>query len=273
MLCLLSLLLSFCSASALWAEQEWSVSFFSGYNAASLRSLNDKKLQDTTFIPPTLGSSPAIRGGPSVGVEVEWTVRPRLSLVAYTSYWEGNSRAIESGEANFQDFGLTPFQVDRTIRLSFNEYALRTRYNLFESEDRNRFYLEIGLFDQVRATFREDFSYEFDALNGKSLRNIRSRAVGKGGYIFEWGLGGDYFFNPWLSLHLNANYRTGKAISVIYKSYEHTFRGQDGIEAASGQSAFPDSGDTVTYIDGNFRKNLELELDGWQMNIGMRILF
>ncbi len=273
MLACLLLVLNFAWAAPAWARDDWSVSFFTGFSATALRNLNDKKLQDTSFIPPTVKGSPAIRNRPLIGFEIEWPVRPRLSLVAFTSYWEGSSRALESGEANFQDQGLRPFEVDRIIRLSFNEYGLRTRYNLIESAEQNRFYLEIGLFDQVRVTFREDFNYAFEGINGTSLRNIRSRAVGKGGYLFEWGFGGDYFLSNWLSIHLNANYRTGKAISVVYKSYEHTFRGVDGIEEASGQSPFPDGGDTVTYIDGDFRKNLVLDLDGWQTSIGIRLYF
>jgi hypothetical protein len=117
-------------AEPVWGETEWNVHFFTGYNSASLKTLNDEKLNETSVIPPVLGGSPSIQGGPLVGVEVEWRVRPRFSLVAFVSSWEGESRALESGEAPFQDNGIIPFSADRITRLTFNEYALRGRYHI-----------------------------------------------------------------------------------------------------------------------------------------------
>jgi hypothetical protein len=260
-------------AEPVWGETEWNVHFFTGYNSASLKTLNDEKLNETSVIPPVLGGSPSIQGGPLVGVEVEWRVRPRFSLVAFVSSWEGESRALESGEAPFQDNGIIPFSADRITRLTFNEYALRGRYHLLDSPKRHRLYLEIGFFDQVQVTYREDYSYLFQATAGDTLRNISSRAVGKGGYLFEWGLGGDIYLNKWAAFSLNANYRQGKAVPIYYKSFRHTFTEQDAIAGADGRgSPFPVTGEKVL-LDGNRDRPLMLELDGWQASAGIRIFF
>lgn len=252
------------------AESNWDVNLLTGYNSATLKALNEKKLTETSIIPPVFGGSPGVHGGPLVGVEVEWRVRPRFSLVAVTSFWEGESRVLESGENRFQDKGIVPFQSDRITRLSFNEYALRGRYHILDSPKRHRLYLEIGFFDQVKVTYREDDSYIFHT-DQDTLRNISSRAVSKGGYLLEWGLGGDLYLNKWVALGLNANYRLGKAVPLLYKSYRHTFTEEDAIaSAAGGGSPFPKSGDPVITRDG---KELTLELYGWQVSAGIRIFF
>src|SRR3569832_2074991 len=110
-------------AGPAWAEGNWDFQLFTGYSSAALTTLNEKKLNETSFFPPKVGGSPAIEGRPMIGFEVEWKVRPRFSLVLLTSFWEGESSAVEQGEHTFQDFGIVPFRAQRTTRVSFNEYA------------------------------------------------------------------------------------------------------------------------------------------------------
>ena len=254
-----------------WGETSWDVRVLSGYNSAALNTLNSKKLTETSIIPPAIGGSPEIHGGALIGAEVEWKIRPRFSLVALTTFWEGESTAVESGEVFFQDFGIVPFQDRRITRLSFNEYALRGRYYLLEQPKRYRFYLETGLFDQVIVTFREDYRYSIQAGNQEYLRNILSQAVSKGGYLLVGGMGGDIYLTRWLAFNLSGEYRVGKAIPLYYTSYRHTFLEREAI--SGGNSPFPKEGDPVTYLDGNTRLPLVIELKGWQVTAGFRIFF
>ncbi|GEM_PF-4578375 len=252
------------------AASDWSMELFSGYNAALLKSLNNEKLNETTPIPPRVGGSPAITGGPVFGVEVEWRVRPRFSLAALASFWEGESTAIESGEVSFQDFGVTPFKAKRTTRVSFNEYALKGRYHILEEPKRYRIYVELGFYDQVNVTYTEDFNYTFESNGQQFLRNILAHAKSRGGYLITGGIGGDYYLSRWLAVNLSANYRLGKAKPLYYKSYRHTFLEQDAIAGAVGASSFfPKEGDMVR-ANG---QPLQMELTGWEAVLGIRILF
>ncbi|MBI3803170.1 MAG: hypothetical protein HY282_05345 [Nitrospirae bacterium] len=256
------------------SASDWNIELFSGYDAALLKTLNNQKLNETSPFPPRVGGSPSISGGPMFGVEVEWRVRPRFSLVALTAFFEGESTAIESGEILFQDFGITPFTAKRITRVSFNEYALKGRYHLVEEKNRYRFYLELGFFDQVNVTYSEDFSYIFQANGQQFLRNVLSRATSRGGYLVTGGAGGDYYLTRWLALNFSANYRLGRAMPLFYKSYRHTFLEQDAISGAVGaNSPFPKNGDQVSFVEGNTRRPLVMELTGWQAAIGLRIFF
>ncbi len=259
-----------------WGESDWNVEVFSGYNDALLKSLNDHLLTETAPLPPRVGGSPPIEGGPLIGAEVEWRVRRSFSLVAMTTFWEGESTAIESGEILFQDFGIVPFTAHRTTRVSFNEYALRGRYHLVDEPKRYRLYLEFGFFNQVKVTYTEDFNYIFEANGQQFLRNVLSHATSRGGYLITWGIGGDYYLTRWAAINLTANYRLGNATPLFYKSYRHTFLEQNAIgEAIGGGSPFPSAGDQVTFLDTkrNLRRPLEMELSGWQAAVGIRIFF
>lgn len=260
-------------AQPVWGETDWNVQFFTGYNSASLKTLNHIKLNETALFPPAQGGSPSLHGGPLIGIELEWRIRPRFSLVAFVSSWEGESTALESGEAFFEDNGIIPFNSNRTTRVTFNEFALRGRYHLLDSPKKHRLYLEIGLFDQVQVVYREDYNYIFQATAGETLRNISSRAVGKGGYLFELGLGGDLYLVKWAAISLNANYRIGKAVPIFYKSFRHTFSQEEAVAGnGGGVSPFPKSGDKVL-LERDVNRPLMMELDGWQANAGIRIFF
>lgn len=260
-----------------WGASDWNIQLFTGYNDALLKTLNDPILTRTGPLPfpPRVGGSPPIEGGPLVGVELEWRVRRSFSLVALASFWEGESRASESSEMLFQDFGIVPFRADRTTRVSFNEYALRGRYHILDEPQRYRLYLELGFFNQVKVTYREDFNYVFEANGQQFLRNVLSRASSRGGYLITWGIGGDYYLTRWAAISLTANYRLGNAVKLHYKSYRHTFLEQQAIEEALGVEVFPETGDQVNYFDekrGVFRP-VEIELSGWQAAVGLRIFF
>lgn len=261
-------------ATPVRAEGRWDFHVFTGYSSASLKTLNDIKLKERSPLPPKVGESPEIEGRPLIGMEVEWKVRPRFSLVLQTSFWEGESRAIEQGERVFQDFGIVPFRAERKTRVSVNEYAIRGRYHLLQAPQRHRLYLEVGFFNQAKVTYREDYNYIFEAGGQQFLRNILSRAVSKGGYLFVWGVGGEMYLNRWLALGVSGNYRIGNAVPLIYKSFRHTFLEQDAISGAVGSgSPFPQPGDRVSYREGNKVKQLEMELSGWQVAGGIRIFF
>lgn len=270
----LVLILFLLAVQPVWGASDWNVQVFSGYNEALLKSLNDRKLTQTPTIPPRVGESPPIQGGPLVGVEVEWRVRRSFSLVALTSFWEGESTAHESSERQFQDFGIVPFRAERTTRVSFNEYALRGRYHVLDQPERYRFYLELGFFNQVKVTYREDFNYVFEANGQQFLRNVLSRATSRGGYLVTWGIGGDYYITRWAAISMTANYRLGNAAPLYYKSYRQTFLEEDARDEAFSRRSFPDAGDPVVVLDRNGRaERLEMELTGWQAAVGVRIFF
>lgn len=252
------------------AASDWNVELFSGYENARLKSLNNEKLQERVAIPPRVGGSPGIHGGPVFGVEAEWRVRPRFSLIALTSFWEGESTAVESNEILFQDFGIVPFTGKRITRVSFTEYGLKGRYHLAEERRRYRLYIELGFIDQVNVRYTEDFSYIFEANGQQFLRNVLATATSRGGYLLTGGIGGDYYLTRWMALNASANYRMGKATPLFYKSYRHTFLEQDAISGAVGTSSFfPKSGDRVA----NNGHPLQLELTGWEALVGLRIFF
>jgi len=268
---LILLLILIGSTEPAWAEgKNWDFQIFTGYSSAALNTLNEKKLNETSFIPPKVGGSPAIDGRPMFGFELEWKVRPRFSLVLVTSFWEGESTAVEQGENTFQDFGIVPFSAVRKTRVTFNEYGLRGRYHLLQEPNRYRLFFEVGFFDQVKVTYREDYNYVFQVKDQQFLRNVLSEATSRGGYLFEWGIGGDYYLTRWLAIVLAVNYRIGKATPLYYKSYRHTFLEQDALgEAIPGSPGFPKAGDPVFVRDGI----LKMELTGWQATTGIRIFF
>ncbi|MFQ5587198.1 MAG: hypothetical protein ACE5F7_00020 [Nitrospiria bacterium] len=254
---------------------EWNVQISTGYSQAKLNLLNTGQLQQTTFIPPRVGGSPGVEGGPVHGIGIEWRIRPRFSLMLKTSFWEGESTAIEESEIQFQDFGIVPFTAKRTTRVSFNEYALHGRYHVLDAPKKHRLYLDIGLFSLIKVNYREDFNYVFDTGNQEFLRNILSRAESEGGYMLEWGVGGDYYLTKWFAVGVDALYRTGKTRQLFYKSFRHTFLERDAVDDAVGVArAIPQPGDPVQYVGpDNVRRILEIDLSGWELTAGIRFFF
>ncbi len=257
------------------AFAEWNVQVFTGYSQARLKLLNEGQLQQTTFTPPRVGGSPGILGGPLHGVSVEWRIRPRFSLLIKSSFWEGRSTAFEESEMLFQDFGMIPFTAKRTTRVSFNEYALHGRYHFLDEPKKYRVYIDIGLFSLIKVTYREDYNYVFDNGNQQFLRNILSRAESKGGYMLEWGLGGEYFLRKWVALGADVIYRKGKTRQLFYKSFRHTFLERDAVDDAIGANrSIPEEGSPVFYRDeNNVARPLVIDLSGWEITGSIRFFF
>ncbi|MDC4225641.1 MAG: hypothetical protein MPW15_15695 [Candidatus Manganitrophus sp.] len=84
-----------------------------------------------------------------------------------------------------------------------------------DQPERYRFYLELGFFNQVKVTYREDFNYVFEANGQQFLRNVLSRATSRGGYLVTWGIGGDYYITRWAAISMTANYRLGNAVPAL----------------------------------------------------------
>ncbi len=257
------------------AFPEVNVHVYTGFSQAKLKALNAQQLQQRTFIPPRVGGSPKIDGGSIHGIGIEWRIRPRFSLLLKTSFWEEKSTAIEESEMLFQDFGIVPFQANRVTRVSFNEYALHGRYHLIDKPKKQRFYVDIGLFSLIKVNYREDYNYIFRTESQEFLRNTLSRAESEGGYMLEWGLGGDHYLASWFAVNIDILYRIGKTRRLIYKSFRHTFLERDVVDDAVGNDrTLPQPGDPVAFVDqNNVRHALEIDLSGWELTAGIRFFF
>jgi len=196
--------------------------------------------------------SPQITGKTDYGLEVQWEVNDRLSLVATLSLWQGTSEAQDI-LTTFLRQDIPPVNAPRTAtyNLTVNQIWLGWKYNLYRDPDKGRFFINVGLIGASRADLTMDSVVRVTSpdLNFASVSSTEAEGTA---FTSRIGVGGEYFITSWLSFGVNANYVIASNTRL---KVQRTFRSSfDNIPAPPPETTNlqnvpdpPQNGDTVRW--------------------------
>jgi hypothetical protein len=209
------------------AEEEgkvWSVSPYVGFYQPSLKALNRGEFKapyegTAQFIDPVANNSentfsydtPLAPFNPAtpVGVEFQYRFNDRHSLLIGAANWQATTSTTSTGDFPIQG-ALEAVDALRKAELSFTEYYLGWRYDLWPRPGTFRLYLAGSLHQLYDINYREDFTGIFLSGDVRQFRKsvtIRARTTGLP--LLQGMVGGEWFVADWLSLGLEGGYDLG----------------------------------------------------------------
>lgn len=225
-----ALLLAACLIAPAAAAQEnaapraWGIAPYFGMNQPKLDALNKGEFQapyegGAQFVDPVANNTdgtfsyntpvPAFNPGTLTGLELQWRLNDRHSFLMGASTWQATSTAASTGLFPIQG-GFESVNAQRKVNLSYNEFFLGWRYNLFSRPNTYRFYVSATLHHLYDIDYREDFTGVFLSGDIRQFRKsliIRAQATGLP--LLEGAAGGEWFLADWLSLGLEGGYDLG----------------------------------------------------------------
>jgi hypothetical protein len=269
-------------AWALEGERNWGLSPYLGLFNPSLKELNRGE-----FHAPYVGNAtlvdqfgnnnnvtspfifrdplPELEPGPMGGLEFQWRLSDRNSLLIGGASWEATSAATSQGTFPIQ--GASESVVaQRKGDISFTEFYLGWRHNVIHKPQKHDFYFTLSVHDVFDVNYREDFSVLFVSGPPSSFRKsvvIQSKATGL--LLLQGTGGGEWFINDWLSLGAEAGYAFGlKALRLGNGSLVTDFQDTDNlflelpmIQNSAGQMQYKDEN------SGQYR-DFRLSFEGWK---------
>ncbi|MGE0373246.1 MAG: hypothetical protein AB7Q01_15375 [Gammaproteobacteria bacterium] len=224
-----ALLLAAVSPPAAWAQQDaathtWSVAPYFGMNQPKLDDLNEGEFQapyegGAQFVDPVANNTDGtfsyntpvapFNPGTLTGLEFQWRLNDKHSFLIGGSTWQATSTSASTGLFPIQG-AFEVVNAQRKVNLSYNEFFLGWRYNLFARPKTYRFYVSATLHHLYDIDYREDFTGVF--LSG-DIRQFRKsliiRAQTTGLPLLEGAAGGEWFLTDWLALGIEGGYDIG----------------------------------------------------------------
>ncbi|MCC6303346.1 MAG: hypothetical protein IT489_11185 [Gammaproteobacteria bacterium] len=224
-----ALLLTTCLiAPAAWGQEAttrtWGIAPYFGLNQPKLEALNKGEFQapyegGAQFVDPVANNTDGtfsyntpvspFNPGTLTGLEFQWRLNDRHSFLMGASTWQATSTAVSTGLFPIQG-GLESVNAQRKVNLSYNEFFLGWRYNLFARPNTYRFYVSATLHHLYDIDYREDFTGVFLSGDVRQFRkSIIIRAQTTGLPLLEGAAGGEWFLADWFSLGLEGGYDLG----------------------------------------------------------------
>ena len=142
---------------------------------------------------------PELDPGPLGGLEFQWRINEKNSLLIGGSSWEATSAATARGVFPVQG-AFESVISQRKGDISFTEFYLGWRYNAIHKPKKHDFYFSLSLHDIFDVNYREEFSLLFLSGPPRSFRRsmvVESKATGL--LLLQGTGGGEWFINDWLS--------------------------------------------------------------------------
>ncbi len=222
--------------------------------------------------------------GSNAGIEFQLLLDRRHSLLFGFSVWEGGSTSTVSTEIPFQG-GLTPTLYERSGKISYFEYYVGYRRNLFGKPRKYRVYGKVLLRELFDIDYEERFVFSFaGGPNETFKRNVVVESQATGVLMLEGALGSEYFFYDWLSVGMDLGYSYGFGrFRLGDASRRNDIQANDNIRfklpAILGDDrklkylwrAAPFD-DDPSYERDNYRP-LKLKFDGWRLLVRVNFYF
>lgn len=216
-------------AAPAWSQEEtttrtWGISPYFGMNQPKLDALNKGEFRapyegGAQFVDPVANNTDGtftyntplapFNPGTLTGLEFQWRINDKHSFLMGASTWQATTTTASTGLFPIQG-AFEIASATRKANLSYNEFFLGWRYNLFSRPKTYRFYLSATLHHLYDIDYREDFTSVF--LSG-DIRQFRKsliiRAQTTGLPVLEGAAGGEWFLTDWLSLGLEGAYDIG----------------------------------------------------------------
>jgi|SRR5579863_1487978 len=251
-----------------WAQEyPFSVSIIGGIYQPSLNTINrilgnphQAILQDPNYLLPHNPVLPVevrdivtarLSGNANYGVEAQWDVTQKFSLVATVSFWQGSSTA-QDVITTFIRQDLPPIEAPRSARyqVSVSQFWLGWKYNLIRDPELGRIYVDVGVlgFSLADLTMDTLFKVALPDQNFGSTSETEARGLA---YTARLGLGGEYFLTTWLSLGMDVNYVIGTVTDLkVRRFFQQNFSSTPVPPSQSLQPPsvpVPQGGDQVRY--------------------------
>lgn len=284
---LVSLLLSSISGQA--QEKKWSLSPYVGLHSPDLTLLNSG-----LFKAPYAGTAdnidvfgatnrttffyrnplPELDPGVLAGLEFQWKVNDRHSIMIGAGTWNASSYATTAGSFPVQGAFESAFAY-RKGDISYNEFYFGWRYNVLRRPKKHYLYFGLSAHELFDVAYREDFSLLFLSGPPKSFRRsvvVQSKATGL--LLLQGSGGGEWFVTDWLSLGVEGGYALGMKEILLGEGRAQTdFLPTDNLSLQvpivpnnrTGQLGFtPESGET---------RPLKLSFDGWKALLKVTVYY
>ena len=261
-------------------QRKWGLSPFIGAHNPNLEAINKGLFKapyggtaqnidvfgatnSTTFFYQT--PLPELSPGTLTGLEFQWNLNNRHALLIGVGTWEASSFATAGG--NFPVQGAFESVVSyRKGDLSYNEFYLGWRYNLFDKPKKYKLYTRLTANEVFDVDYREDFSLLFLSGPPKSFR--RSSVVvsqGTGLLMVEAGGGGEWMFTNWLSVGMEAGYTVGmKEMTLSDARVSTDFLDTDNLTLNLPIRPNDRTGQMEYLPESGGPRSLRLSFDGWK---------
>ncbi len=231
-----------------------------------------------------------VSGDFSVGIEAEWEISQRHSLVFSVSEWQNASIRSDMVPLLLSP-NEAPLRVPRSARynLTINHFQLAWRYSIINSPEKGRMHLNIGLVGGVLATLTIDSLIKVEENPiGNPFASFGSTESKGRGFTTRFGIGGEFFLLSWLSVGLNVDYIWGNISKLkVKREFPSDFRLiPAGLPGISDSPCFRQvdtrtEGETVQVIacerdqvvEGARPSKLKLSLDGFDIRGAIRFHF
>lgn len=292
----LLLVLGVCGVAPAWGAEErtFSVGMYLGAHRPALEELNQYEFQSPVAGTATLtnaatggntGSSiyfpnplPELGLGTNAGLEFQWQLDRKNSVILGGSTWEAASRASIDGLFALQG-EVADVHMKRTAKISYNEFYVGIRRNVIDEPKKYKVYYRLTLNELYDVDYREDLSFTYlTGLATGVTKNIVLMAQATGLLALQPGIGGEYFFRDWMSVGIEASYLLGlRAVQLREGSLKNDFLLTDNLDlylpykisATHGYAEYlrnpPASRDDYDRLD--------LSFDGWKILARLNLYF
>lgn len=152
---------------------------------------------------------PPLNPGTLAGLEAQWRINDKNALILGVGTWEAVTSVASVGNLPIEG-NLERTVAQRKADISFTEFYLGWRHNLYDTPGKYRLYVTGTLHQVFDLDYREDWTNVFLSGDVRTFRKtsmILGQATGLS--LLEGGVGGEWFFTDWFSLGLEAGYRYG----------------------------------------------------------------
>jgi len=209
------------------------------------------------------------------GVEFQWRMTQRQYLLFGLATWEGSSQSITDGHFPMQGVD-SQLLFDRRGDLSYNQFFLGWKYNLFHKPRRYSIYPRLALNELFDIDYKEDLTFFFlDGPAATFRRIIIMESQATGVLLFQAGMGFEYYFTSWFSLAFDADYAfQPKKMRLSSNRIRSDIQATDGIFNLNLPTN-PDAAGRLAYLsqDGSEYHDLKLGFDGWKALLHFNINF
>lgn len=277
---------------ALDGGHNWGISPYLGLFSPSLKSLNKglfrSPYEGTADIVDQSGNNnnvtvpftfrdplPELDPGLLGGLELQWRINEKYSLLIGGATWEASSSTTVPGIFPIQG-AFESVIARRKGDIAFNEFYLGWRYNAVHKPKNHDFYFTLTLHDIFDVNYREDFSLLFISGPPQSFRRslvVESSATGL--LLLQGGGGGEWFINDWSSLGIEVGYGFGfKPLRLGNGKLTTDFTDNDNLFLEIPIIQNPSTGNMQYKAEsGGKYRDLRLDFDGWKALLKATIYF
>jgi hypothetical protein len=276
---------------AIDAGHNWGMSPYLGLFSPSLKLLNQGEFRSpyegTADIVDQFGNNnnitvpfifrnplPELDPGSIGGLEFQWRINDRHSLLIGGANWEATSSATASGIFPVQG-AFESVISQRKGDIAFTEFYFGWRYNAIHKPKSHDFYFTLSLHDIFDVRYKDEFSLLFLSGPPRSFRRSMVINTNATGLLFlQGGGGGEWFINDWFSLGVEGGYGFGfKPLRLGNGQLTTDFTDNDNLFLQVPLIQGPSGNMQYKVESGGQYRDLRLDFEGWKAVIKASIYF